>query len=490
MARGFRSRLTWTIILLVAVTSVLLASISFLLLRDSLRDQARADGVAQASFNIGVLASPDQLAPGASLREFEASGLADRFETRGTEGVYVDFGDGEPYASRPELFDTLTTVDPQLLALVADGQFGYEFLEVAGESRLVVAGRRPGTGPDFYFFFDGTEVDRALGGLWRFLLAGAGTVLVLGTLAAGAVARGVLRPVRSASTAAERLAGGDLATRVPVESSDEFASWAESFNRMAASLQEKVGELEAAQERERRFVADVSHELRTPLTGLTNEAALLRGHIDSIAPEARRPAELLVEDVGRLRRLVDELLEISRLDRAPEPAEKTPTDMQRLIEAVIRDRLASAVVTGAGPSEPIACDRRALERIVGNLLDNASIHAPDAHVEVNLRTEPDGIRILVVDDGPGVSADDLLHLFDRFYKADRARQGGSGLGLAIARAHARRLGGELTARTREPRGLVFDLFIPVTEPLHDGEGAENSMSHPDPVDQEHERSHQ
>ncbi len=483
MAQGFRARLTITIIALVAISAVVLAATSYVLLRNSLRERAKDAGVAQAEFNIGVLASPDQLPPGADLAEFERSGLAARFQTRGTSGMYVDFGDGNPFASSLELLETPDLADPELVELVGSGQLGWQFLKVGADSRLLVAGRRPPAGPDFYFYFDAAPVDQALGLLARFLLAGAGAVLVIGVLVAGTVARGVLRPVRSASQAAGRLARGDLGTRVPVESADEFGRWAESFNHMAAALEEKVAELEEAQAREQRFVADVSHELRTPLTALTTEAALLAGHLDDLPPEGRRAAELLTADIARLRRLVDELLEVSRLDRAPEPAELSPTDLHKFLAAIIRERLPGARVTGEIPTEPLLLDRRGLERVLANLLDNAAVHAPGATVEVEVRAQSHRLTILVDDDGPGVAPEELAHLFDRFYKSDRSRQGGSGLGLAIAREHARRLGGDLEARRREPRGLIFELSLPVTEPLHDGEAAEKSVSQAEPVDQ-------
>ncbi|MDH5373770.1 MAG: ATP-binding protein, partial [Acidimicrobiia bacterium] len=101
-------------------------------------------------------------------------------------------------------------------------------------------------------------------------------------------------------------------------------------------------------------------------------------------------------------------------------------------------------------------------RIVGNLLDNALHHAPGSPVSVTGRVESGTLRIEVADEGPGVPADDLPRLFDRFFKTDSSRQGGTGLGLAIARQHARRLGGDLTAYPGEPTGLIFELRLPVT----------------------------
>jgi two-component system, OmpR family, sensor histidine kinase MtrB len=341
--------------------------------------------------------------------------------------------------------------------------------------------------PVFYLFFDSAVVDQALGNLWRFLAVGAGVVIAISVITAGAVARGVLRPVRTAGAAAQQLAAGDLATRVSVESDDEFGRMSEAFNTMAATLEAQIVALEEAEARERRFVADVSHELRTPLTGLSNEAHLLAAGLHTIEGPTRRAAELLIDDVGRLRRLVDELLEISRLESGDGAVELTETDLARFLQAMVAARLPTARLL-VPDSNPVLCDRRGLERIVGNLLDNAAAHAPEATVEVAASVTDGVLRLTVTDDGPGVGEGSLERLFDRFFKADAARQGGSGLGLAIARQHARRLGGDITV-TRHPAGsgLSFEVTVPVTVLLPDGDDDETRRSHDEGVTDEIER---
>ena len=137
-------------------------------------------------------------------------------------------------------------------------------------------------------------------------------MVVLAGAAGALAARRVLRPVGQASAAAHALAEGLLDTRLPVETDDEFGAWAASFNEMADALEEKIRALSEAQARERRFTADVAHELRTPVTALVGEASLLREQLERMPVEAKRPAQLMVDDVSRLRRLVEELMEISR----------------------------------------------------------------------------------------------------------------------------------------------------------------------------------
>jgi two-component system sensor histidine kinase MtrB len=129
------------------------------------------------------------------------------------------------------------------------------------------------------------------------------------------------------------------------------------------------------------------------------------------------------------------------------------------------------VLDAPGPL-PVRSDRRRLERILGNLLDNAARHGGGVGVTVSLRREGEGLVAVVADCGPGVPAADLDRLFERFYKGDASRaSAGSGLGLAIARGHARALGGDLVARLRPGGGLEFEARLPVTEPLPDGEAA-------------------
>ena len=187
-------------------------------------------------------------------------------------------------------------------------------------------------------------------------------------------------------------------------------------------------------------------------------------------PDARRATELLVADVRRLRVLVDELMELSRFDAAAEEVQLDAVDLGSFVTTIVANRLPAARVSL--PAEPVivTSDVRRLDRILGNLLDNARIHAPDTSVDVTVRASGDGVEVVVADRGPGVPAPELPRLFDRFYKGDRSRSTGtSGLGLAIAAEHAALLGGSLEARMRAGGGLEVRLAIPVTGSLPGGD---------------------
>ncbi|MFL5779061.1 MAG: ATP-binding protein [Chloroflexota bacterium] len=467
--RGFRARLLATIVGLVALTALTLGVGAYAYVATQLRDQERASAVAQTNFNVAVLAD-ERLSAAPTRDEVVADGLFDAFALRGGVDTIVDFGEGDPLYSGLAPAATFDAVPPAVRAIVASGRIGYDRISVDGHPYLVTGARRPGTGPAFYFLFDAAATEAAIATLGQALLVGGLVAVVLAIVVAGAVARGLLRPVRDAGRAAERIADGDFSTRLPIATDDEFGSWARSFNRMAGSLATTIAELQRLQARQRAFVSDVSHELRTPVTALVQEAALLRDHIDQMPRDARRAGELLVVDVARLRTLVDELMEISRFDAAAETVADEEADLVALVRRIATDRASRAELRL--PAEPIVLltDRRRIERIVGNLLDNAREHGGEAEVVLELRRRADEVVLTVGDRGPGVDPAELPYLFDRFHKADPSRHvGGSGLGLAIAREHAELLGGTLGARLRDGGGLVFELTLPVTEPLPAGD---------------------
>jgi signal transduction histidine kinase len=472
---GIRSRFAVTLVVLVALTVAAIGVGTHAFVELRLRDTLLTEAARQAQFALAVLL-PGRLPADADLEAFEATGLAEALRLRGDAEFVVDFSDDRPYFSAPSLLGVLDALPGDLRATVDDGRLGYAWHRVAGSNALVVGGRQ-GSGPALYLVVDARPVDDTLAQL-RLGLAIAGLVAILVALAAaGFVARTILRPIASASAAAARIAGGDLGARLRVDGRDEFADWAGEFNRMAGSLESMVARLEAAQQQNRRFVADVSHELRTPLTALVAEASVIEAGLDELPPDARRAAELLVGDVRRLRVLADDLMELSRFDARAEDLRLEPVDLGRLVAATVAARLPEARLALPGDPIVVESDIRRLDRILGNLLDNARVHAPGAPVDVSLERDGDAARIVVADRGPGVDPDALPRLFDRFFKADRSRStagdSSSGLGLAIAREHAALLGATLRAEARPGGGLSFVLELPATGSLHRGDAADS-----------------
>ena len=445
-----RRRLTLVLALAVGLSGIALAAGSYFLVRHNLLSDSVDSSIVQTRRNLAV-------AP----KYRETGDLVDAYKSRG-DFLTVATRGGETFLSSASV--SLRSVPAGLRAIVGRGDLGYERTTVAGD-RFLVTGAPAANGTKLYFFFPENGLRHELSVLRNVLFGGVGILVLLAALAGVVLARSTLRPVARASAAAQSLAEGLLETRLPVEGKDEFGVWAESFNEMAAALEAKIAALSAAQARERRFTADVAHELRTPLTALLGEASLLADHLDRMPPEARRPAELLIADVARLRKLVEDLMEISRFDAGAESVHAEEVDVAALVRAAVRARGWDDRVRLEGDGLRVTSDPRRLERIVANLVDNALEHGGSS---VSVRIGENEIE--VADDGPGIPSEHLPHVFERFYKADASRSGvGTGLGLAIARENAILLGAELNVSSEPGAGSRFTLVLPVAEPLHDGD---------------------
>jgi two-component system sensor histidine kinase MtrB len=454
--RGVRARLTATLVALVALTAIVLGVGSYLFVDGRIHEQALDEARRQAIFDLSVLA-PSRWEPPmteAKLREFTQA-----FIVRGVDVVVAT----EPPFYAPADLITLDPPSAAFRSLVEQGQIAYEWSRTATRPVLVIGGLMPPSGPALYFVHDASAIGRTLDLLRLTFVAGALLLIALALLAARIVARGVLAPVEAAADAAGRIEEGDLSARVPETSRDEFGVWARRFNAMAETLEHNITRLREAEAQNRRFVADVAHELRTPLAALVAEASILRDHLDALPAESRRAGELLVSDVGRLRALVDDLMEISRFDAGAEETATEPIDLVALVRTVVARRHPGATLHLPDAPVVVDTDARRLERIIDNVLDNALEHAPGAPVDVTVRADAVAATIVVDDAGPGVDPERIGRIFERFYKADPSRHGGSsGLGLAIAAEHAALVGGELRAANRAAGGLTIELRLPVT----------------------------
>jgi two-component system, OmpR family, sensor histidine kinase MtrB len=458
--RGVRARLAGALVLLVAVTAAVLGVGASVFVDARLHQQTLEDARNQATFDLTVIVPGRQLPDQPTADDITRSGLIDTFRQRGVE-TFVDLGGGATVKSNDELEGLLERLPPDVPSRVGRGELAFAWIDIAGVPRLVVGGLAPGGGPAFYFVREVDAIQAAIDQLRLALLGGSVVLVGLALLTARILARGILAPVEEAGETAERIERGDLLARVPVTSHDEFGTWADRFNRMADTLSETIRRLERAQHQNRRFVADVSHELRTPLTALVAEASIVGEHLDDLPPESRRAAELLVADVGRMRTLVEELMELSRFDADAELVALEQVDLGRLVETVRSSRAPGSRFVAPATPFVVDADPRRLERILGNFLDNAKEHAADAEVEIGIEEREEDIVISVSDRGPGVPPDRLEMIFDRFTKVDPSRSGGSsGLGLAIAAEHAALMGGYLQAMNREGGGLRLELVLP------------------------------
>ena len=448
-----RRRLVVAFVLVAAVSSGVLAVASYLLVQ-----QARLQGSLSAS----SAQAREDLNLAATITYPLALDFVNAYEQRGTHAVLV-FPSGLRVPSDTEVNPPIPA---ELVSIVHQGQLGYQRVHVAGHPYLILGGQVPQSAAQLYLFFSEQDIEHALAQLRNTLVGGWLSVLLVAALIGNALARRTLGPVARASEAARLIADGRLDTRLPAGGGDEFGAWAAAFNEMADALEVKIAALSAAQAREQRFTANVAHELRTPLTALVAAASLLSEQARHLPDEARRPVELLTADVGRLRGLVDELMEISRLDAGSEPVQHRVADVHSIVTALISARGWQDRVVVDNQPLTLVTDPRRIERILSNLLENAIEHS-GRDVSVRIAVLGTHASIAVADGGPGIPPEQLPLIFERFYKADSARaSAGSGLGLAIALENARLLGGDISVSSDVRRGSVFRLTLPM-EPAGD-----------------------
>jgi two-component system sensor histidine kinase MtrB len=298
-----------------------------------------------------------------------------------------------------------------------------------------------------------------------FFGAEAGLLLALIAVVAIAGSRRVLLPVRRLAHAATRMSGGDLSVRIEQRGRDELAELVTSFNGMASALEYKVGELKRMEARARQFAGDVSHELRTPLTAMTAVTDILHEH-PGLTGDAATAARLVRQEVRHLNRLVEDLIEISRIDAGTAQLVTDDTDVATAVGRCLDARSWTDVSADVPAGLTVRLDRRRFDIILANLIGNARRHGA-LPVTVTAGLQPDGhggrrLTVDVRDHGDGLPLTAIPHLFDRFYKADtaRARSEGSGLGLAIAWENARLHGGHIDAANHSGGGAVFTVSLP------------------------------
>jgi two-component system, OmpR family, sensor histidine kinase MtrB len=329
-------------------------------------------------------------------------------------------------------------------------------------------------------------------GIIRSAVLATGIFLIFGLLIlVWYLTRSVLAPVRKTANAAEKLRMGLLNERVPVSGEDDLAKLAGSFNSMAASIQQQIGQLEQMSRLQKRFVSDVSHELRTPLTTVRMAADVLYESRDQYTGETARAAELLSTQIERFETLLSQLLEISRFDAGAADLILTNINIRDLIEKtadslsnLLAKQATPVVITGSAPN--IDLDQRRIERVLRNLISNASEYGEGKPIEVEIGSDDDAIAVVVKDQGAGLKPGESSLIFNRFWRADPARArttGGTGLGLAIALEDARLHSGWLDAWGSPGKGTMFRLTLPKNfdkslnkSPLSIGMGDEEKMA--------------
>jgi signal transduction histidine kinase len=288
---------------------------------------------------------------------------------------------------------------------------------------------------------------------------------LLGTLAASGasywLSRRIVKPLLEMEAVTQDFAAGHLDRRLPAYELKELAQLARSVNQMASDLA-------GVEQRRRELVSDLSHELRTPLT-------ILKGYLEGLADGTVEadPAlyDRLARETSRLQRLVNDLQELSRLESGYLPIHPRPTDLQPLLQSLIHrfqdQRLpedpVQLVLHCPEPLPPVPLDPERIEQVMVNLLANALRYTHQGQVTVAAEVAGDRLWISVADTGPGIAAEDLPQVFDRFWRADRSRDrtsGGTGIGLTICRRLVELHGGRIMVESTVGEGTTFRFWLP------------------------------
>lgn len=350
------------------------------------------------------------------------------------------------------------------------------------EMRYVAGGKVPGLAIgqkvqipnagqyEMYLVFSLANEKKTLELINSYLLITGIILLLLIALITWLVVRQVVKPVREAARIATEFTSGDFRQRMKVYSQDEISTLGHAFNEMAESLEQQIARLENLSRVQQRFVSDVSHELRTPLTTLRMASEVIHSSKDSFDPIVARSAELLVAQLDRFERLLEDLLEVSRFDAEVAVLEAVDFDIVQLVQRcaedlalVAKERKTQIYIKSIEPTVMIKADIRRVERILRNLLANAIDHAEEMQIDVTIVASEHDVAVGVRDYGVGLDENALIRVFDRFWRADPSRartRGGTGLGLSIALEDARLHNGELEAWGRPGRGAHFVLTLP------------------------------
>ncbi|WP_206302943.1 HAMP domain-containing sensor histidine kinase [Streptomyces sp. WAC 01529] len=479
---GLRTRLLVAFLVVSAISALITAALTFREARAAILDRTQDSAVHDLRAQLDSLA-PDVPFPPTSRNLRDLALQLDR--AGGSRGwrAGAAYEDG-PLVTAKE-GETLRVPGSLRRAVRERNTAAHQRLERGGEPWLAIglpldfsdgakAGdRKAASGLAVYVTFSLKDEKADIAALVTAAQAGAVPALALAVVPALFAARRVLRPVRRLRTAAEQLSSGALDTRLDVSGNDELADLSRTFNSMAGALEKDDAELRRMEANARRFAADVSHELRTPLAAMTAVTEVLDEDANSgeLPPETADAVRLISGETRKLARMVEDLMEISRFDAGAAALHLDGIDVAEAIRKTLQLRGWQGRVTAELPEGLRASlDPRRFDVIVANLVGNALRHGGEpvvvrAYAEEGLYGGEGGLVVEVADQGPGIPADVLPHVFDRFYKADaaRARSDGSGLGLAITLENVRLHHGTLDAANSPEGGAVFTLTVPLRQ---------------------------
>lgn len=295
--------------------------------------------------------------------------------------------------------------------------------------------------------------------------------IAVGIVFGGYAARALALRIRELHSAAQRVAAGDLSTRVEVKGRDELAELAGTFNHMTTQLESTTRQRQELDKLRRDLIAGASHDLRTPITSMRVVIEALADGLIEEASSRQRYLASLQADIASLSKMIDELFELAQIDAGGLQLDRLPAALRDLISDVmmrLRPLAEAQHVQLDGDVtpdvDPVTLDPAKMERVLVNLISNALRHTPAGGcVDVKADRVGNQARIQVSDTGSGIASADLPYVFDRFYRGDQSRSratGGAGLGLAIAKGIVEAHGGSIGVQSQPGRGTTFEIRLP------------------------------
>jgi signal transduction histidine kinase len=454
---GLRARITLAFGLGALLLSTLLAAMTWGATRENLLRQR--DDIAKDRVILDAQSIQASLGPEVNLQQL----LLSIPTPEGGQPVLL--AEGEWHSTNPLRFDQDSLpIELRERVVAGEGAFIQRY-QLDGEPYVAVGVPIPTRQAAYFEGLPLTDLQTTLDEL-AVALAGAAAVTTLaGSFLGFSATRRLVRPVGEVGRAAEAIAGGALATRLNVGGDPDLLTLERSFNEMVTALEQRI-------ERDARFASDVSHELRSPLTTLEASVQVLENQRAVMPERARTALDLLTEDISRFRTLVEDLLEISRVD-----AGAVTLDLSEVLASEMVQR---AVAASVRPTTPIAIDddatrctvlvdKRRMARVIANLIENAEKYAGGA-TRVHVSCTPEEVRLAVEDGGHGVPEDERAIVFDRFARGRtagaRGSDTGTGLGLSLVDEHVRLHGGRVWVEDRPDYrpGARFVVALPLAEP--------------------------
>jgi heavy metal sensor kinase len=353
------------------------------------------------------------------------------------------------------LFTTIQTTEGEGLRLLAV------------PINISILGPPPGIQPAALVIAHSTkQIDQALAGLVRTLIIAVPLALALAAGGGIFLARRALKPVDKIAQTAQEIEESDLSRRINVNTKDELG-------RLAATLNEMIGRLEKAFQRQKQFTSDASHELRTPLSVIEAESTLALQK-ERPSTDYRQSLEIISQESRQMSSLIDQLLTLARADAGKEQWNFTEVNLGKLISNLSTDvevlcqEKGLSFQLGQPQDLVVKGDEARLRELFMNLLDNAIRYTPaPGTVSISLRREGQMAVVAITDTGIGIPAEDIPFIFERFYRVDKSRsraEGGTGLGLAICRHIAEAHGGKIEVESQMGTGSTFSVWLPLLSP--------------------------